>query len=155
MTALQLDRFTPQVEESIAAAGRHASGYGHTVIGAEDLLFGLLFTKPTEPTSSLSRIMEQRFDVTRYKVSLAIKELSGTDLYDTPVGETYTRGAQRALAFAEGKVEDGPVGRYDVMAGLASCEDSNLLLLLTTLNVDPNYLARVMNDPNNSENGRV
>jgi len=155
MTALQLDRFTPQVEESISAASRQASDQGHSVIGADNLLFGLLFTKPAEPTSAIARIMERRFKVTRYRVFSAIKELSVTDLYDTPVGETYTRGAQRALAFAEGKVEDGPVGRYDVMAGLASCEDNNLLLVLAMLDVDPKELARVMNDPNNSENGRV
>ena len=145
MTVLQLEKFTPQVLDSIDAARRQAEKLGRSVVGAEDLFFGLMYYPRSTAPHGVVIVMKEVFNKTRYDIDQAIRKLTDRPLVVCDSDEQLTQGAALALELAAQQTPDGvAANRLAVMAGLVDSEDETFLRVIESLRIDPAKLKLVM-----------
>ena len=90
------DNFTDSALRAVSHGIRRASQMGHTYVGTEHLLLGLL----SEESSAAASILE-RFSVSYKAVEQKIYELIGTGEPTTVTGAQLTPAAKRCIRFAK------------------------------------------------------
>jgi len=154
MITVQLENVSREVDVALKAAHDNAARFGRSYIGAEDVLFGLMYSPGHELESSVARIMRQHFDVGRSQVSDAIKGIavrSTTSVVHEQQlsgGIRFTRSVLRALKLSGALGAKEHTKRFDILLGLIRTRDAMLLHVLKELNIDPKRLEEVAKNPN-------
>jgi len=152
-TIMQLKNLSPQVETAIRAANDHALMLGRTYIGAEDLLFGLMYSKPGDFPTRVADIIQKGFGVSRIDVHEATKMIGARPIANLAKDLVlidsiqFTNGVERALRYAEREASESQLTRFDAMIGLIASRDAILFHILKELDIDPVQLEFLMKNP--------
>ena len=126
------DNFTAPALRAIGHALRRASQMGHTYVGTEHLLLGLL----SDGSSAAAAILE-RFSVTYKAVEDKICELIGTGEPTAVTGSMLTPAAKRCIRFAKrtaGDISETKAGTEHLLCAILNQQNSTARSILVDLN---------------------
>lgn len=126
------DNFTDSALRAVSHGIRRAGQMGHTYVGTEHLLLGLL----CEDSSAAASILE-RFSVTYAAVEQKIGELIGTGEPTIVTGSQLTPAAKRCIKFAKRtacEVSGTKVGTEHILCAILNQQNSTARSILFDLN---------------------
>lgn len=130
-------RFTQKAEQAIESAGRAASELGHSYVGTEHLLLGIL----AQRDGLGARILEKR-SVSRAELRRVIAEHSGTGapFFTTQSLSQRARLAMEKAAAEAEQLQQGYIGTEHILLGILRQSDSGGVQALTRLGADINLI---------------
>lgn len=141
-------RFTEKAEKSIAYSQESAMVMGHSYVGTEHLLLGLI----KEGTGVAARVLESQ-GVTEARITEEIDKLigKGEELEKQPLGFTPRTKRVFELAFKEArKIGQNYIGTEHILLGIMKEGESVAVRILINLGVDPqkmfNEIVRMLNE---------
>ena len=141
-------KFTARAQAALEIASELAMELGHTYIGTEHLLYGLV----KEASGIASKVLENQ-GVTPEKIQEEIEELIGTDINSLMGEPGFTPRTKRVIenAFREAKkLKSDYIGTEHLLVGLMKEGDSIAVRILLDLEVDPrklyNEIAKVLTE---------
>lgn len=132
------DSFTDSALRAISHGIRRAGQMGHTYVGTEHLLLGLLSDDSSAAASILTR-----FSVTYNDVEKKISELIGSGEPTVVTGSMLTPAAKRCIRFAKrtaGDVSNTRVGTEHILCAILNQQNSTARSILYDLNCNISLL---------------
>ena len=134
------NRFTTRAQSALNGALREAQALGHTYVGSEHLLLGLL----AEPASIAAKLMTARgMDMEKYRA--AVVELSGAGAQSRVSPADMTPRVRRIIqdsAVEAGRAGQSYVGTEHLLLALLDQPDCVAVRLLEAVSVSPDELRR-------------
>ena len=130
-------KFTQKAEQAIESAGRAATELGHSYVGTEHLLLGIL----AQRDGLGARILEKR-SVGRTELRRVIAEQSGTGapfFTAQSLSQRARLAMEKAAAEAE-QLQQGYIGTEHILLGILRQSDSGGVQALTRLGADINLI---------------
>ena len=132
------NRFTPRAQNALRLAQASAEELGHSYVGSEHLLLGLL----REEAGAAHRCLAEQ-SVTGEKARAAIVEIVGTGLAGLAPPQGLTPRAKRVIENAVGesnRLGGGYVGTEHLLLGILKENGTMAMRVLSTLGADPRKL---------------
>ena len=129
------NRFTPRAQNALRLAQASAEELGHSYVGSEHLLLGLL----REEAGAAHRCLAEQ-SVTGEKARAAIVEIVGTGLAGLAPPQGLTPRAKRVIENAVGesnRLGGGYVGTEHLLLGILKENGTMAMRVLSTLGADP------------------
>ena len=141
-------KFTKSAAKSIEIASQIAIEFGHSYIGTEHILYGLV----AEGTGVAAKVLENQ-GVTTEKVLLEIEELIGKDENTITASAGFTPRTKKVFenSYKEAKkIGSDYIGTEHILIGIMKEADSVAVRIMLDLNVNPqklyNEIVKVIND---------
>ena len=132
------NRFTPRAQNALRLAQAAAEELGHSYVGSEHLLLGLL----REEGGAAHRCLAEQ-EITVEKARMAIVEIVGTGLAGLAPPQGLTPRAKRVIENAVGessRMGGGYVGTEHLLLGILKENGTMAMRVLTSLGADPRKL---------------
>ena len=136
------NRFTPRAQNALRLAQAAAEELGHSYVGSEHLLLGLL----REEEGAAHRCLAEQ-EITVEKARMAIVEIVGTGLAGLAPPQGLTPRAKRVIENAvgeSGRTGGGYVGTEHLLLGILRESGTMAMRVLTSLGADPKRMQSAM-----------